>query len=156
MLILFMVDVVVGRTSGFDWSDSIKLWLKRTGLSLRRVLVSARTQWLFYRVLKTHALKVCCAGLDPPLPIASYGVLCDCNCHAGSQRPPCCAGPRSLAAKLNPHTTSAPDLDTSRHPTNHHATMMEPGYAAVFADEMAEQAGDCDGVVICSTATDYP
>ena len=143
----------IGRTSGFDWSDSIKLWLKRTGLSLRRVLVSARTQWLFCHVHKTHALKVCCSGLDPPLPIARYGVLCDCDCHAGSQRPPCCAGPRSLAARLNPHTTSAPDLD---HPTNHHATMMAPGYAAVFSDEMAEQAGGCYRVAICSSATKYP
>lgn len=141
---------MVGRTSGFDWSDSIKLWLKRTGLSLRRVLVSARTQWLFYHDGYTHALKVCCSGFEPPLPIARYGVLCDCDCHAGSQRPPCCAGPRSLAARLNPHTTSAPDLD---HPTNHYATMMAPGYAAVFADEMAEQAGGCHRVAICCSAT---
>ena len=147
---------MVGRTSGFDWSDSIKLWLKRTGLSLRRVLVSARTQWLCYHVHKTHALKVCCSGLDPPLPIARYGVLCDCDCHAGSQGPPCCAGPRSLAARLNPHTTSAPDLDASRHPINHHATMMAPGYAAVLADEMAEQAGDCYGVAISSSVTENP
>jgi hypothetical protein len=147
---------VVGRTSGFDWSDSIKLWLKRTGLSLRRVLVSARTQWLFYHDGYTYALKVCCSGLDPPLPIARSGVLCDCDCHAGSQRPPCCAGPRSLAARLNPHTTSAPNLDASRHPTNHHATMMAPGYAAVFIDEMAEQAGDCYRVAICSSATQNP
>ena len=108
LAILFMVNVVVGRTSGFDWSDSIKLWLKRTGLSLRRVSVSARTQWLFYHYDNTHALKVCCSGLDPPLPIASYGVLCDCDCHAGSQRPPCCAGPSKFGGEVeSPHNVSS-------------------------------------------------
>ena len=146
----------IGRTSGFDWSDSIKLWLKRTGLSLRRVLVDVRSQWLLSHGDNTHALKVCCSGLDPPLPIARYGVLCDCDCHAGSQRPPCCAGPRSLAARLDPHTTSAPDLDASRHPTNHHATMMAPGNAAVFADEMAEQASGCHRVAMCFFACNHP
>lgn len=36
-VLLIVADVgMVGSTSGFDWSDSIKLWLKRTGLSLRR------------------------------------------------------------------------------------------------------------------------
>lgn len=142
----------IGRTSGFDWSDSIKLWLKRTGLSLRRVSVYTCTQWFFYHDDNTHALKVCCSGLDPPLPIASYyGIALRLRLSTlDLQRPPCCAGPRSLAARLNPHTTSA--SDHLEHPTNHHhATMMPPGYAAVFADEMAEQAGDCHGVAICSS-----
>jgi hypothetical protein len=69
---LWRMSLWIGRTSGFDWSDSIKLWLKRTGLSLRRVSVYACTQWLVYRVHRAYALKVCCSGLDPPLPIASY------------------------------------------------------------------------------------
>jgi hypothetical protein len=34
--------------------------------------------------------------------------------------------------------------------------MMPLGYAAVFADEMAEQAGGCYGVAIRSSANRYP
>jgi hypothetical protein len=49
LVFLFIAGVVVGSTSGFDWSDSIKLWLKRTGLSLRRVLVSAHPMALSWQ-----------------------------------------------------------------------------------------------------------
>ena len=59
---------VGGDTSGFDWRLEIRLSEKRTGLSLRRVSLD---QWLGIVFHCTHALKICCAGFDPPLPIST-------------------------------------------------------------------------------------
>jgi len=58
----------VGSTSGFDWRLEIRLSEKRTGLSLWRVSIG---QWQRILFQQTHALKICCAGFDPPLPIST-------------------------------------------------------------------------------------